>query len=150
MLPPIATIQELRDRIQGGVPPADEARAEAALSDASVLIRQVAGLTWEVDAPPDVAVMVALHAAKRCFLNPDEVRSESIDNYATSYGDVYLTKDEVAMVRKSAGATGLWVQPVTRSEDDILDTPSVTQDSLTMTQDAESRLDAGDLSDFFA
>lgn len=126
MLPSIASLSEFEERIPGGIESQDTLRAEAALKDASALVRDVAGKTWVDDEGaleddiPDGIVSVVIAAAKRCFINPDGVRSESIDNfqtnYATSSPDVYLTNTERQRVRQLAGKTGLWTQPTTRGE----------------------------------
>lgn len=125
MLPSLASLSDFEERIPGGVEAKDALRAEAALKDASALVRDVAGKTWVTDEEldgdiPDGIVSVVISAAKRAFINPDGVRSESIDNFQTSYAtsspDVYLTQTERQRVRQAAGRTGLWTQPTTRGD----------------------------------
>lgn len=115
-LPAFATLVEFAARIHGGIDDTDEPRAQAALDDASTLIRDAADKTWvtddELDDPiPDVLRIVCLAAARRAFNNPDGIRSESAGSYsvslADSSGDVYLTKKEEARVRAAAGKAGL-------------------------------------------
>lgn len=150
MLESLASLEDFEDRIAGGIAEEDATRAQAVLDDASALVRAEAGKSWMSEAGmlesdiPDVILTIVMKAAKRAFTNPDEVRSESIDNYSTSYGDVYLTKTEVSLVRGAAGIRGgLWTQSTTRTEPDFgSDLPDVSQD-------ADEVHDAGPLSDFF-
>lgn len=150
MLESLATLEMFEERIAGGIAEEDTVRAQAVLDDASALVRAEAGKSWIgssgmlEDDIPDVILTIVMKAAKRAFTNPDEVRSESIDNYSTSYGDVYLTKTEVSLVRGAAGVRGgLWTQSTTRREPDFGgDLPDVSQDT-------DEILDAGPLSDFF-
>lgn len=73
MLPALATVDELSVRLSSPVRDADHGRAEAALGDASTLVRSETGLTWvdESDALeadiPDVVVTVVLACARRAF-----------------------------------------------------------------------------------
>lgn len=127
MKPSLATLQELEARVPGGIPTGDEARAEAALMDASALIRQVAKVDWlddegALDAAsiPDEVVVICLAAAKRVFVNPDGVTQQGIDGAVVSYGstssiDVYLTKAEKSSIREAVGRSGLWTLGTTRT-----------------------------------
>ena len=132
MLPAFATVEDLAARVPGGIAEADEARAQAALDDASAKIRSVANRPW-VDAAgdvvedlPDIVFTVCLKAAQRCFDNPEGLASESIGTYAETRpnpsGDVYLTAEERRDIRRAAagGSGGLWTQPTTRGP---LETP---------------------------
>lgn len=134
MLPPLAGLEAFEERIPGGIAAGDAFRATAALEDASSLVRDVAGKTWVTDDVldddiPDGIVSIVLASAKRAFINPDGVRSESIDNFQTTYStsspDVFLTNTERQRVRQLAGKTGLWTQPTTRME---IETSSVYVD----------------------
>lgn len=131
MLPSFVTLEAFAVRIPGGISAADEERAEAALVDASALVRAAARKTWvtggALDADlPDVIVTVTAAAARRAMVNPDGVRSEGIGSYSVGFADassdVYLTKKETALVRQVAGASGLWTQATTRGDADV---PSV-------------------------
>lgn len=131
MLPAFASLPQFAARVPGGVPDADEARAQAALEDASSLIRDEAGTTWvdannALDLPTgtdawkaDTLVRVCCAAARRTFENPDGVSQESLGGYSVaqsnSSSDVYLTAAEKRQVRKAAGFTGLGVLTTTRS-----------------------------------
>lgn len=109
-LPAFASIEDLEARMG---PMSDPARAQAALDDASALIRAEAGETWVDDDGtlaadvPGVLLTICCKAARRSLANPDGVTSESIEDYSVSFGntspDVYLTKAERAMVRRAAG-----------------------------------------------
>lgn len=120
-LPAFATVEELAARIPGGVSDADEPRAQAALDDASTLIRGVAGEDWTssggaldfgdiAERQQDQITLVCISAAKRAYLTPTGVRSETLGDAAQTYadraGEVYLTDEEAAVVRAVAsGAT---------------------------------------------
>ncbi len=127
-LPALAELADLAARIPGGIEEDDEPRAQAALDDASALIRAEAGDDWVTDGDPpaldtdnlpDVAVTVCLAAARRAFVNPDGVTQESLDGYSTSYrndsADVYLTKAERRLISQAGGRTGIGVMPTTRT-----------------------------------
>jgi hypothetical protein len=127
MLPAFATVAQLADRFPGGIGESDVARAQAALADASAKIRAEANLDWIVansNPPalvanvPDVVVTIALAAALRAFSNPEQLIQEGIGTYHASYSagntDVYLTKQEIRLVRRAAANTGLWSKPTSR------------------------------------
>jgi hypothetical protein len=128
----LASLEEFELRIPGGISSGHETRALGALEDASALIRSEASKTWEDEEVPDVIKTICIAAAKRSFINPDAIRSVSIDNYSTSFGssspDVYLTAAEKRLVRKAGGKTGVWTQATTRSINDMPDVPGVTDD----------------------
>lgn len=146
----LASLEEFEKRIYGGISSGDEERAQAALDDASALILAEGNALWigEDESPGDDAVPVpaavaaiCIAVAKRAFLNPEGVSSESIDGYRASFqaGEVSLTKEEKRIIRKGSGKSGLWTQPTTRSVDDIPDVPSVLTDA-----DTASPITAGD------
>jgi hypothetical protein len=110
MLPPLATLDQLKDRIDVY----DDTRAEAALEDASTLVRTFAGKTWvdeegelEPDIP-DAITLVTLSVAARKVTNPSGYSYEQIGQYARriegqSGGSLYLTEDEKDMIREALG-----------------------------------------------
>lgn len=120
MLAPLASREQLAARLPSGIATADEARADAVIEDASSLVRAEAGKTWVDDGGaltddlPDVVVSVVLAAAKRAFVNPEELESVGLDGHTARFRDVYLTKAERRLVRQAAGRTGLWTQSTTR------------------------------------
>lgn len=139
-LPALADLEALAARLPSGISEDDEPRAQAALDDASALIRAESGEDWvtddatpvlDEDTLPDVAVTVCLAAARRAFVNPDGVTAEAIDGYSTQYrndsADVYLTRAERRLIRRAAGLGTVGVQRTTRTDYDygLLDTPSV-------------------------
>lgn len=131
MLPAFASLTDLRARIPGGIEDDDEARAQANLDDASVLIRAESRRNWvndddELDLPTgddrwraDILVRVCLAAAQRAFENPEGVTQEALLSYsetrASSSNDVYLTAAEKRLIRKAAGTSGLGTIDATRS-----------------------------------
>lgn len=89
---------------------AEEERAQAAIDDASALARAEAKVDWitedgelDEDSIPDVVVTIVLRAARRAFVNPDEVESETIDAYQVRYREVYLTQAERDLIRGTGG-----------------------------------------------
>lgn len=112
--PALASISDLTAR---GVDVSDSARVQAALSDASAFIRDVASPEdWldddgNLETVPDIIVAICCRAVQRSLDNPLGVtqQSEGIGSYnvAQTFGnaspDVYLTKAERNAVRRAAG-----------------------------------------------
>jgi hypothetical protein len=103
MLDALASLELLEERM-GTIE--SEAAAQAALVDASALVRAEAGLDWEDEAPPDVVVVIVLAAAARGLRNPDGAQAEGIGTYnvthgATSLGGVWLTANERRAIRRA-------------------------------------------------
>lgn len=129
MLPPLATVDDLRVRLPEGIPDSDVPRAEAALEDASALVRDECGgrsfLTEDgaVDAP-DAVVRVVLAVARRDFLNPEGARTttETVGPFTDtvsrpdSASSCYLTEDEKSVCQRyrQSSTSGLWTQSTTR------------------------------------
>lgn len=98
------------------------------LDDVSTLVREEAGLTWVDPADPaeciapDIVRMIVLRVAGRAFRNPEGFSSESAGDYSYQRngigadGGLFLTQDEIKLIRKAAGKTGLWTQPLTKNE----------------------------------
>lgn len=130
-MPAFADLDALRARLPGGIEGDDEPRAQAALDDASTLIRAETGMDWESDVP-EIVVTVTLWAALRAFSNPEGLTQEQLVSYSYSKAnpstDVYLTTKERRLVRRAAGVSGLWAQPTTRG--DTLDTPCTDPDAI--------------------
>lgn len=114
----------------------DQARAEAALEDASAL---VTGVLTTVPAPvPDVVATVVLRAAAREFRNPTGATNRSAIAFSESLtvdaaNGVYLTETEMAILRPYMKYKGLISVPVTRPELDhsqfrvpVIDTDGVS------------------------
>lgn len=123
VLPSLADLEDLSVRLgltfESGS--ADALRAQAALDDASALIRAEAGASftdWDVvpdsgdSAPnliPDIVTAIALAAAYRAYQNPQGATSAQVGDVSVSYGGsagnaaVYLTRDERIAIRKAAG-----------------------------------------------
>lgn len=127
VLPAFATVEELAFRIPGGIATEDVDRAEAALADASALIRAEAGKTWvndlnELSGVPDAIVAVTIAASRRALTNPDGVASETVPDYSRTFAatslsaDIYLTKGERRVVLRAAGRSGLWTLATTRRD----------------------------------
>lgn len=117
MLPALVSLHQFADRLPGGVD-GDEARAQAALDDASAEVRAAVdgeetwvdedGLLTEV---PDIVQVVTIAVARRAFVNPEGISQESVAAYGVSYatgsGDVYLTRKERQKVRRAVGLSSL-------------------------------------------
>lgn len=146
-LPAFADLEAFGARIPGGIPSDEEARAQAALDDASVRIRAEAGKTWTTttgegeeavtvvdfgaDAEarpwvPDAIASMTMRAAQRSYANPDGLSQEATGEWSASTAnassDVYLTKSERELVAKAVGRSGVWVQPTTRGKPEMADT----------------------------
>jgi hypothetical protein len=116
-LPPLATIPQLEVRLgltPGTLADNDLARAEAAIADASDLVRTESRLDWTdlggaLPAPP-AAVVVVLQIAKRAYNNPNNYASESVAADGASYTysndqralEIYLTDDELRTIQAAA------------------------------------------------
>lgn len=114
-LPPLASPEQLADRL-GYTPDGDEAvRAEALLVDASELIRDEAEEDWvdandELKDVPRRVEKVCLAVAYRAFTNPEALTQRSIGDSSKAYdrtrregGEaVYLTEVEKDAIHKAA------------------------------------------------
>lgn len=119
-LPPLATPEDLEYRMGREFTDAELPRVEAALDDASALVRAEAGRSWVdpetglVTGLPAAIKTVVLRVAERVVRNPQGFRSESAGDYsfqrydADDGGGPYLTDREMAIIRKALGRTGLW------------------------------------------
>lgn len=121
-LPALATLEQLEVRTPGGL--TDTSRAQAALDDASAMVRSIAGKTWTTEGEldediPGIVTVVTCAAARRVLANPDGLTQEGIDDYSYSIAnaspDVYLTKAERAAIRSAAGRAGVWTLGTTRT-----------------------------------
>lgn len=124
-LPPFASLDDYQDRFG---PVADEARAEAAIDDASSDIRAYLDTSFVTDGAldfsearawaSDVFRKVACQIAHRRLDNPDGIRRESIDGYETEFtnssADTFLTRSEKAQLNAAAGRSALTVISTTR------------------------------------
>lgn len=116
--PTLASIQQLDARFPGGLADEDTNRALAALEDASAWIRIEAGEDWlddsgNLDDVPPAIVSVCCAVARRIVDNPAGIMQRSIAGYSegltNATTDVYLTKQEKAIIRKVSGVGGLTV-----------------------------------------
>lgn len=122
----LVTVDDFAVRLgvaSGSLSTADRLRAEAAIRDASALVRAEARQVW---APPDVTPeavhTVVFMAARRAYTNPDGYRSQSAGPFSVqpSVVGVYLTEQEIGIVRRyrptSSGSSGLWTLATTRGD----------------------------------
>lgn len=124
-LPDLATVERLAVRLGVTLAPgtADYARAEDAISSASVRARSVAEQPgWTTDNIPDDALDVVLAAAMRLYRNPDRF----IANQAGSFqailptsdwlnGDIFLAADR-RILENYRPTGGLWIAQTTRED----------------------------------
>ncbi|GAA0627314.1 hypothetical protein HPO96_36965 [Kribbella sandramycini] len=117
-LPALSTVAAMEVRMGlevGSLSGADLARAQTSLDDASTLIRTVAKRNWvdaggSLDDVPDVVATICTRAAIRDYRNPDGVSNEALGQGAYSYtyaegqSTIYLTEDEVDLIREAANA----------------------------------------------
>lgn len=109
MLASLASLDDLAELVDGGIPTANQLRAGRNLLHASVVVRHAAGAPggWaeddgDPDFPvavdvPDALVMITLEAARRRYDNPKGRGSEQLGDYAYTVaggGGVYLTDEE--------------------------------------------------------
>lgn len=120
--PTLAEIWQLAVRVPGGIAEEEEPRALAALEDASAWIRTEARRTWldatgELEDVPGVIVSICCAVARRILDNPDGLLQETVAQYTYSRTnattDVYLTKQEKAMIRRCVGLTGFEIITLT-------------------------------------
>ncbi|HZN75886.1 MAG TPA: hypothetical protein VFC00_30010 [Micromonosporaceae bacterium] len=116
-LAPLSTVVKLGIRLgyPEGVFPTDAEtdRAEAALVDASDLIRDIGDPDWTAATVPPRVEKICLASAKRAFENAEGLTQRSIGDSARSYdrsrregGEVvYLTDGEQRVVRRAAAAS---------------------------------------------
>jgi hypothetical protein len=124
MTTPLDSLQEALEKRLGlgrDLTEAEVGRAEAAIEDASNLVRDEADQEWTEGFPPAVATVV-LEAAKRGFLNPAGYSSETTGPFTVRHDavGVYLTDKEAEIIRRfrpssTTGSSGLWTQATTRS-----------------------------------
>lgn len=140
MLPALASTSDLSARLPAGLSTDALARAQAALDDASAMIRAEVGQDWvddegALDGVPDVAVTICLACAKRVIDNPDGATSRTIDGYAEAFAnassDVYLTASERRMLQRLRPASGVWTLATTRSD---LETDTIYADVIGTTE----------------
>lgn len=93
---------------------ADETtQANAFITDASALVRDVAGTDFHDDdgnelPTPSAIVPVLVSMVRRAFENPLGSSSEDIGDYRwQGRGTIYLTKRERSIVRRAAGKLGV-------------------------------------------
>ena len=113
-LPAFASTDDLGVRIPNGIADADEPRAQAALDDASALIRaEVGDDKWMTDGLvdedlPTIIPTITMRAAYRAFTNPAEQTQSTTGPFSGSWSNatVYLTQNERALVARAAGNVG--------------------------------------------
>jgi len=138
-LPPLASIAAFEKRLglaPGSLQGADLARAEAALEDASALVRSVAGRDWvdedgvTITAPATV-IVITLLAAKRAFLNPRGFSYEQTGPFSyqlpRDQTGLMLTEDEKRVIREAAGRYGVGTIVTPSAYTDPLPYPSGTR-----------------------
>jgi hypothetical protein len=120
-LPSLASVADLEVRIPvevGSLAGLDLTRAQAALDDASGLVRLYAGTDWVDEdgvtiTAPQVVKTVTVLAAKRAYDNPEGLIGEQIGQGAYGWQrdkdgarGVYLSEDEIALVQQAARNDG--------------------------------------------
>ena len=110
-LPALADVPAFRVRLGRDMSEDEQTRAQAALEDASALIRNEAGKTWVTDDQldedlPDIIVTICLVAARRWWDNPSQLSSMTTGNYSETRTGVYLTDAERSMIHREVGGGG--------------------------------------------
>lgn len=119
-LAPLATLDELRPRLGYEMDEAEEAMAEAALEEASELVRAFGCATWEVWNCPPIAKQVVLRAVKRYMTNPEGYIQSRAGDETVILSDggvemqsVFLTETEKKLLARAAGGNRLTSVPTT-------------------------------------
>lgn len=113
VLPAFADLAELEDRLAVSFSASEAAQAQAALDDASSLIRACAGVSWVVDDEIDFGdladwrqreiVRITLAVARRVLENPQGFTemhfADAGASFANASPDAYLTAAEKAAIR---------------------------------------------------
>lgn len=126
-LPALAPLDALEARLgRGTLVEPQKTQAQAALADASELVRAETNQSWVADTglvtAPAVVITITLQAALRVVRNPDGLISETAGPFSRRLADdevgAYLTADEIAVLARYRATTtsGLWAQPTTRGE----------------------------------
>lgn len=128
-LTPLAEISDLEKRMKRTFESSeDRDEAESVLDEASEIVREESGQTWldpehpDVVTAPRIVVRIVLRVAERRLRNPDGLSSETAGDYSYQRNGVgadgasYLTEWELGVLRKYAGRTGMWTQPITRGD----------------------------------
>jgi hypothetical protein len=119
MLPALATIEDMEARLGHPITdPADRARAQALLDDASALVRFVANQEWmdyTYDPPvlaevPDVVVSITCGAALRGWYNPAGIESAQLGAVSVRYGGAWLSGSEREALASYSRGKGLQQQ----------------------------------------
>lgn len=125
-LPAFARPDDLAARLGRSFDELENARAQAALEDASAIIRAEAGKNWVTDGAldadiPDIVTVVCLTVARRVVENPEGFTEMHLGDsggaLANATGDVYLTTNEKRLIRSAAGrSNGLFTISTTRED----------------------------------
>lgn len=120
-LPSLADTDDLSDRLGRELTDPEVARAEAALEDASALVREEARRDF-AEGPPPAIQAVVLTASLRVMRNPDGFVQEMIGSYSYRRREddvsVYLTAAEKAICARyrQTGGNGLWTMKIQRDD----------------------------------
>lgn len=127
MTTPLADAEALNDRLGGEFGDLDQNRLNAALDDASALVRTEAGLTWldindDLDSVPDIVVTITLSVARRIYENPRGIVHETTGPFSARFGEqaaqaIYLTDTEKEILNRYRTTSGVWTMPTTRSRE---------------------------------
>ncbi len=115
-----ATLEEMAVLRPDGIPEEDEARAEALLAEASVLVEECAGRFWDLEGdlladppilpevPPSAIKSVTIQVALRMFDNPQGFSLELLGPWSgqrpqSNVTGMELTRSEKARVRRAVG-----------------------------------------------
>ncbi|MER7984229.1 hypothetical protein ABTY53_01285 [Streptomyces noursei] len=117
MTPPLADLAALEQRLGRELVGEERSQAEAALTDASALVRAYGDAWPDPGRAPAVAVAITLAAAERRVRNPEGYRSELQGAYqyqlpASLPVGAGLTDGEARMIRAAVGAAGVFSVPV--------------------------------------
>lgn len=114
----LATLDELKNRLDWTLDAQEETLAASALEDASTLVRGH-GLEWTAENVPPLAKTIALGAARRFVVNHMGVTASRAgdetlawDGVGDKAGTVYLTREEKGMLAALSRPTGFGSIPM--------------------------------------
>lgn len=123
---PLADLAGMEVRLRRALSDAEATAAEAAIDDATALVRAETGRTWlDENGTPDPQVAgIVLSVALRAFRNPEGFSSQTVGSWTGTVGGggqdvasgVYLTTHERRQLQSLMGAGGLVSLTVVRPE----------------------------------
>lgn len=126
MATPLADLAGMEARLRRSLDGPEAAAAEAAIDDATALVRAETGRSWILSTgePDERVTPIVLSMALRAFRNPEGYSSQTVGSWTGVVGGtgqdvasgVYLTAHERRQLQALMGAGGLVSIPIERPE----------------------------------